>query len=158
MHHDQTAKEAGVIEAVFAHRFVLRRQDGTTLLADIGPKGAEIFPLVAGATVSIEGDRKPSEIKVARITPAGGATVVIAHGKPHEKHAEIDVAHAIAAVKRAGLDPVGAPRRKPKHVEVLARRGDHLVEVHVERAGGIRKEKPVPPDGGTWADTLDAPI
>ncbi|PIK68947.1 hypothetical protein CS379_32330 [Methylobacterium frigidaeris] len=36
----------------------------------------------------------------------------------------------------------GAPRRRPKHVEVLARRGDGAwTELHVDVAGTINREK-----------------
>ena len=146
--------EAGIIDAVFAHRFVLRRHDGTRLLADLGPKGAEAFPLAEGAEVTIEGEIKPSELKVSSITPKGGEAVAIAHGKPHDDRAEIDPAAARAAVERAGLTPLGEPRRKPKHFEVLARRGADLVEVHVEQDGTIRKEKSA--DAEKWADALAA--
>ena len=146
--------EAGIIDAVFAHGFVLRRRDGTRLLADVGPKGAEAFRLAEGAEVPIEGEAKPSELKVSSITPKGGEAVAIRHGKPHDDHAEIDPAAATAAVERAGLTLVGEPRRKPKHYEVLARRGADLVEVHVEQDGTIRKEKTA--DTGKWADALAA--
>lgn len=59
-HHDTTAL-SGVIQHVFAHRFTVEAGGGTHL-ADLGPKGAEAFPLVAGLHVDIEGERRPSEI------------------------------------------------------------------------------------------------
>ena len=154
MHNDKAIRAAGVIEAVFAHRFVLRRQDGTRVLADLGPGSADAFALVEGATVSIEGEAKPSEMKVATIMPKGGEPVAIKHGKRRDEHAEIGPAAASAEIERAGLVPLGKPVRKPKHFEVLARRGDDLVEVHVELGGGIRKEKPADPE--KWADAIAA--
>jgi hypothetical protein len=143
-----TKTEEGVIVAVFAHRFVLTRPDGTRLLADLGPEGAEAFALIEGLAVSIEGKVKPSELKVSSITPRGGARVLIPGGKPHHDPLGADPAGAMAAVERIGLTPVGQPHRKPKHFEVLARRGDDLVEVHVELDGVLRKEKPA--DRAKW--------
>lgn len=152
---DTTTSEAGTVEAVFAHRFVLKRKDGTRLLADLGPKGADAFRLVEGAEVSIEGEAKPSELKVSRLTPKGGEPIAIPHGKPHDDghdHRDADPEAALAAVRQAGLEPIGSPRRKPKHFEVLARRAGDLLEVHVEPNGRIRKEKPA--DEEKWADVL----
>lgn len=146
---DKITIAEGVVDAVFAHRFVLKRADGTRLLADLGPKGLDAFPLVEGATVAIEGEAKPSETKVTRITPKGGASVAIVHGRSRDG---IEPAEVLASVQRAGLDPVGEPRRKPKHFEVLARRGGNLFEVHVETDGAIRKEKPA--DREKWSDEI----
>ncbi|MBE7247204.1 MAG: hypothetical protein INR63_19860, partial [Actinomycetospora chiangmaiensis] len=123
-HHDTTAL-SGTIQHVFSHRFTLEA-DGAVHLADLGPKGAEAFPLAAGLHVTLEGERRPSEIKVARIAAAGGAPVEIHHKKPNHpgkpRHdAPVDPAAALRAVTAAGWTPTGEPRRKPKHVEVLAR-------------------------------------
>ena len=60
----------------------------------------------------------------------------------------------MAAVERAGFAAIGAPRRKPKHFEVLARRDGRLTECHVELDGHIRKEKPVAPDDHKWSHEL----
>ena len=79
-HHDTTAL-SGVIQHVFAHRFTVEAGDGTHL-ADLGPKGAEAFPLVAGLHVDIEGERRPSEIKVTRIAAESREPVHIQHKKP----------------------------------------------------------------------------
>ena len=79
-HHDTTAL-SGVIQHVFAHRFTVEAGGGTHL-ADLGPKGAEAFPLVAGLYVDIEGERRPSEIKVTRIAAEGREPVHIQHKKP----------------------------------------------------------------------------
>ncbi|SFU41365.1 hypothetical protein SAMN02799631_00547 [Methylobacterium sp. 174MFSha1.1] len=156
-HHDTTAL-SGTIQHVFAHRFTLEA-DGAVHLADLGPKGAEAFPLAAGLRVTLEGERRPSEIKVARISAAGRAPVEIHHKKPHHpgkptsSDAAVDPAAALAAVTAAGWMPTGEPRRKPKHVEVLARRGDGAwTELHVDAAGKIYKEKA--PDADKWGAAL----
>jgi hypothetical protein len=155
-HHDTTAL-SGVIQHVFAHRFTLEA-DGAVHLADLGPKGAEAFPLSTGLRVAIEGERRPSEIKVARISAEGRAPVDIHHKKPNHpgkpgSDAAVDPTAALAAVTAAGWTPTGEPRLKPKHVEVLARRGDGAwTELHVDATGKVYKEKA--PDAGKWGAAL----
>lgn len=162
---------AGRTAHVFAHRFTVEAAGGRIWLADLGPKGAEAFTLEAGIEVSLEGEMKPSELKVTRIVRRGAAAVTIEHhkkhgphdhgprhhGPPHHQHDEpAEPKVAMEAVVRAGLDPIGTPRRKPKHFEVLARKGDRFFECHVELDGHIRKEKPVAPDDHKWFDEIRA--
>ncbi|MCF4125128.1 hypothetical protein [Methylobacterium sp. SyP6R] len=155
-HHDTTAL-SGTIQHVFAHRFTLEA-DGAVHLADLGPKGAQAFPLAAGLQVTLEGERRPSEIKVSWIAAAGREPVEIHHktpshpGKPR-LDAPVDPASALAAIVAAGWTPTGEPRRKPKHVEVLARRGEGpWTELHVDAAGTIYREKT--PDADKWGAAL----
>lgn len=146
-HHEKVAL-TGVIEHVFAHRFTLLCNDEQVYLADLGPKGAEAFPLKQGLSVRLEGEQRPSEIKVTRIARKGGAFVAVEHKKPHHcpKHPHADVPAdpriVVAAVKKAGWTVTGKPQRKPKHFEVLARHdaGD-WTELHVDFAGTIYKQK-----------------
>lgn len=146
-HHEKIAL-AGVIEHVFAHRFTLICND-QAYLADLGPKGAEAFALTQGLAVRLEGEQRPSEIKVTRIAKKGATFVQVEHKKPHHgpKHphpdAPADPRAALAAVKKAGWTSTGRPERKPKHFEVLAQRdaGD-WTELHVDFAGVIYKQKP----------------
>ncbi|SEL57476.1 hypothetical protein SAMN05428989_1962 [Pseudoxanthomonas sp. GM95] len=152
-HHEKIALR-GVIENVFAHRFTVLSK-GQTHLADLGPKGAEAFPLVEGLTVTLEGERRPSEIKVLRISKKGGHPVDIEHKKPHHgpKHHHPDVAAdpelILKAVGKAGWTVEGEPERKPKHFEVLAYQGEgDWTELHVDFAGVIYKEKPA--DAHKW--------
>ena len=155
-HHDTTAL-SGTIQHVFAHRFTLEA-DGAVHLADLGPKGAQAFPLAAGLRVTLEGERRPSEIKVARIAADGREPVEIQHKTPHHpgkprSDGPVDPASALAAVTAAGWTPTGEPRRKPKHVEVLARRGDGAwTELHVDATGTIYREKA--PDADKWGAAL----
>ena len=51
--------EKSRIDAVFAHRFGLTRENGSRVLADLGTKGARTFALVQGTEVSVQGERKP---------------------------------------------------------------------------------------------------
>lgn len=147
-HHEKIAL-SGVIEHVFAHRFTLLT-DGQPYLADLGPKGAEAFALKAGLAVTLEGERRPSEIKVLSIARTGGRRVEIEHKKPHhrpghpaDRHAQADPAAALHAVKQAGWTSAGQPQRHPKHFEVLARQnGGAWMELHVDFAGQIYKQKP----------------
>ncbi len=142
--------EAGTIVTIFAHRFVLERADGSRLLADLGPRGLEAFPLVEGAEIAIVGEPKPSEIKVSSVTPRDGSPILIPHGDHGGDDAAVEA--ALAAVKAAGLTPLAPVRRKPKHCEVLVRRDGVLVEIHVATDGTIRKEKVA--DIEAWADAL----
>lgn len=149
MPHHETIALSGVVQHVFAHRFTLQSGDQTHL-ADLGPKGVEAFPLIAGALVTLEGERRPSEIKVTRIGAEGRDPVRIEHKKPHHgpgpaparSDAAADPARALSAVIRAGWAVTGEPRRRPKHFEVLARQGEgEWRELHVDFAGSIYKQK-----------------
>ena len=169
MPHHERREVAGAIIDVFAHRFTIDTGKGR-VLADLGPKGAEAFRPMPGMRVVASGEMKPSELKIDRIAREGEPAVDIAHKKkPHEHgpghhgphhgphhHAPADPQVALRAVTVAGMQPIGAPRRKPKHFEVLARNGGHFVECHVELDGRIRKEKPVESDDHKWAGELDA--
>lgn len=152
-HHDTVAL-TGTIEHVFAHRFTLEA-DGKTHLADLTPKGLEAFPLSEGLRVSLEGERRPSKIKVTRIAADGREPVLIEHKKPNHapghKHADVpaDPARVLGAVKAEGWAHDQEPRRKPKHFEVLARQaGGPWTELHVDFAGTIYKRKPA--DAEKW--------
>jgi hypothetical protein len=152
-HHDLVAL-TGTIEHVFAHRFTLAA-DGKIYLADLTPKGLEAFPLSEGLDVSLEGERRPSEIKVTRIASQGRESVRIEHRKPHHppghKHADVpgDPTRVLGAVRDAGWVHEQKPRRKPRHFEVLARQADGpWTELHVDFAGTIYKRKPA--DAEKW--------
>lgn len=147
-HHEKIAL-SGVVEHVFAHRFTLLA-DGQPHLADLGPKGAEAFAIRPGLAVTLEGERRPSEIKVLSIARPGGRRVEIEHKKPRHgpghragEHVHADPAAALDAVKQAGWTSAGEPQRHPKHFEVLARqKGGDWMELHVDFAGAIYKQKP----------------
>jgi len=146
-HHEKIAI-SGVIEHVFAHRFTVMC-DQQAYLADLGPKGAEAFALAPGLAVRLEGEQRPSEIKVARIARKGGSFVEVEHKKPHHgpKHAHpdapADARSVVAAVKKAGWTVSGKPQRKPKHFELLAQRdAGEWTELHVDFAGVIYKQVP----------------
>lgn len=151
-------KLTGSVRDLFAHRFVLRTPEGS-VLADLTPAGAERIQLLVGDEVTIEGERKPSEIKVSRIMrgaevielPAKGGS---RHGKA-EGHDEDDVEAATRAATEAGLTPIGKPRRKHKHFEILGRDGaGNLVELHVDRDGAVGKQKIVEADSDKWSDEI----
>ncbi len=153
-HHNTTAL-SGIIKHVFAHRFTLEAE-GQTHLADLGPKGAQAFPLSSGLAVSLEGERRPSEIKVTRIETAGREPVQIEHKKPNHapghQHADApaDANVVLAAARKAGWESQGEPHRKPKHFEVLARQGQGAwSELHIDFAGAIYKVKPA--DAEKWS-------
>jgi hypothetical protein len=130
---------SGKIMHVFAHRFVVQTPKGT-VLADLTPHGADLVDLRIGADVELEGEMKPSELKVTRFT-RDGASVEIEHKKKrdHDQHELTDPEVAIKAARAAGFEPTGTPRRKPKHFEIAGRRNDQDYELHVELGGRIRK-------------------
>ncbi|WP_337269942.1 hypothetical protein [Oryzifoliimicrobium ureilyticus] len=149
MPNNETIALEGVIQHVFAHRFTISTDDGSLILADLGPKGAEVFPLQQGLSISVEGERRPSEIKVTRISAEGLEPVMIEHKKPHHKSRGVhqsdlvDLEVVKEALEAKGWSIVGEVRRKPKHFEILARRsGDELSELHVDFSGEIYKQKP----------------
>jgi hypothetical protein len=61
-HHDTTV--SGTITHIFGHRFVIKTEQGD-MLADITPKGLEQIALRLNDTVTVEGEMKPSELKVS---------------------------------------------------------------------------------------------
>lgn len=143
---------SGKILHLFAHRVVVETMTGA-ILADVTPEGIGQIALHVGDTVTLEGEMKPSELKVARLT-LGARSVQIAHRKkPHRGnhgHAPADAEIALNSARAAGYEPVGAPRRKPKHFEVLGRRRDTLTELHIELDGNIRKFKPASAEDPKW--------
>jgi hypothetical protein len=148
-------KLAGEVTHIFAHRFVVQEAD-MTVLCDLTPHGSERVQLEIGDHVSLEGEMKPSELKVARLSRNGGRAIELDHPKGKKQHhptAEPTV--AFRAAKEAGYETLGASRRKPKHFEILARRGGELVELHVELDGRIRKVK-ADFDRDKWSDAAAA--
>jgi hypothetical protein len=139
----------GAVQNIFAHRFTLQAADGV-VLADLTPHGADKIKLSVGDEVTIEGERKPSEIKVERIQ-RGDLTVTIDHpGKRSDHDLEGDPKAAAASARAAGFEIVGEPRRKPKHFEILGRQHGSFSELHVSLDGSIRHAKPVNADDGKW--------
>lgn len=144
MKHCRTSV-SGTVRDVFAHRFTIETAQGL-MLADLTPRGVEQITLGAGDEIMIEGERKPSEIKIHRIR-RGGVSVEIEHaktlGKHVARHGAVDPEAATAAVRAAGYSVVGEPRLRPKHVEVLAiDAGGGLRDLHVATDGTIRKDRP----------------
>ena len=136
---------SGTVWAVFGHRLAIEGSAGR-VLADLGPKGAEGIAVTVGDTVSLMGERKPTEIKVMSITLGDGAARAITWPKkPEHGQAEDDrpdPAAAIAAVKAQGYAVEGEPKRKPKHFEIVGTREGGRHELHVAFDGTIRKTKP----------------
>jgi hypothetical protein len=125
----------GQVTDLFAHRFVVATAKGK-FLADLGPKGAEAVQLAVGDDVTLTGEQKPSELKVHSLV-LGGREYQLKR-EPSGGDAET----AVAAVRALGFEPLEPPSRRPKHFEILARRGDERREFHVEFDGAIRKTKP----------------
>jgi hypothetical protein len=132
---------SGKITHIFAHRFVVQTPRGA-VLADVTPHGVDVVKLRIGADVELEGEQKPSELKVVRFT-CDGVSVEIEHKKKHDHdhHEPADPEVAIEAARAAGFEPIGKPRRKPKHFEVASRRNGQDYELHIELSGRIRKAR-----------------
>ena len=124
----------GTITDVFAHRFVIDTGE-SRLLADIGPEAAERIVLKAGLKVKIEGERKPSEIKVERIA-VGSGDFQPAH-KPGPGHHENDFSakEATLLAKSEGYKIVGELLPKKKHYEASATKGGRSYNIHIHRDG-----------------------
>ena len=159
-HERQTRSLSGQVTDIFAHRFVVKTENGK-VLADLGPKGAEQVPLKEGDRVNLIGDMKPSELKVHSIARNGARPILVEHpGKPHRPPRELDDADPRPALKTAeasGFTVMGKPRRRPKHFEILGRdaAGD-MVELHIELDGALRKTRPVHEDDPKWAREIEA--
>lgn len=147
-----TAHVKGKITHVFGHRFVIETDRGA-VLADLTPKGLDQHALRVGENVELEGEMKPSELKVSRLT-AGKTSITIDHKKPHHDHPDAKPDDALKSARAAGYEPIGEPRRKPKHFEVLGRRDNKLTELHIELGGHIRKMKDVAAGDQKWSDAI----
>ncbi len=152
-HH--TISITGRITHVFGHRFVVETSQGA-VLADLTPRGIDQYALRIGEVVSVSGEMKPSELKVSQLK-AGKITIMIEHKKPHDHHPDAKSEDAMKAARDAGFEPLGQPRRKPKHFEVLGRRNHRLTELHIELNGNIRKMKPVEETDPKWSEALAQP-
>ena len=152
MPHHPHRTATGKVTHIFAHRFVLETDEGA-ILGDLTPHGQNDVALKVGDAITIEGEMKPSELKVARLT-RGKETVEIGHDHGPDHHAPADPQIVLKAAKKAGYETLGEPRRKPKHFEVLGRRDGKLEELHIELDGHIRKSKPVSADEPKWSGTL----
>jgi hypothetical protein len=156
-HHENhpNIEAAGQITHVFAHRFVL--QTGSkAVLADLTPHGLEMVGLRVGDRVAIEGEQKPSEIKVSRLE-RNGETFEIGDGPRKEhKHAPADPSLALKAATSAGYEVLGEARRKPKHFEVLGKKGAAFEELHIELDGHIRQAKPLSSEDHKWRSEIQA--
>lgn len=135
-----TTKATGTVWAIFGHRFAIEGAEGR-ILADLGPKGSNGVKLAVGEIVTVEGERKPSEIKVAQLTKADGTAHAIAWPGKHADQAA-DPAAAIAAAEAAGYRVTGEPERKPKHFDVSAEKDGQTVRLHVAFDGTLGKAKP----------------
>jgi len=155
----QQVRLTGEVSDVFSHRFVVAAE-GRRYLADIGPKAAASADLHPGDQVTIEGEQKPSEIKVSKLTRNGVAVEVDWPGPSHGPKAtppfRLELSAAVKAAEDAGYEVVGDPKRGPKHFELLVRKDGEYREIHVHEDGGIGKSRPVGPNDPKWRETIAA--
>jgi hypothetical protein len=150
----ETIKYSGTVGDIFVHRFVLITETGT-ILADLGPEFAEKINLKTGEKIEIEGEQKPSEVKVEKLIRDGKKEIKSKpKKKPHEarqeKHIDdnhdkyVDPSVALKAADAAGFEVLGEAVRHPKHFELRARnKKGKEIELHIDLDGAIRKEKPM---------------
>jgi hypothetical protein len=137
---------SGTVTAVFAHRFVIEGKDGKHL-ADIGPDAVDFVDVQEGDKVTVEGERKPSEIKVTKITKGSDKLIEVEHIKRHQRDGAREHRDSVKAVV------VGAPRRKAKHFEILRRSPTgEFTGFHVEFDGEIHKKKSADSDDPKWRE------
>jgi hypothetical protein len=146
---------SGRVEHVFAHRFTVKTAT-SVILADLTPHGARHVPLKSGDEVVIEGEQKPSEIRVETIT-MGVRTYVLPPGPEHHRHGpghhrgpqshrrpHDDVINTSAmreTLETEGFFIVGDARLRHRHAEWLVRKDGQMFEVHMDFDGDIRKVK-----------------
>jgi hypothetical protein len=144
---------AGEITHVFGHRFLLKT-GSKSVLADLTPRGLEVVGLRIGDRVALEGEQKPSEVKVSNLE-RNGETFAIGHGPHDTREDEADPAIAIKTAEDAGYQVIGGPRRKPKHFAVLGKKGAEFEEFHIELDGGVRKTRSVSPHDHKWQSEME---
>ena len=155
---------AGKVSHVFAHRFVVKTADGA-ILADLGGKDEHEVTLKKGDAVQLWGVQKKSELKVHCLAIGGKDAFDLPRAKQNGHHGKGDGHHiavehnpdvALKVVKKEGYKPVGVPRRKHKHFEILGLSGKgDLAELHVRFDGTLRKTKPVKEGDPKWAAERD---
>jgi hypothetical protein len=154
-HHEKHPKTEAVGEVthVFSHRFVLQT-DSEAVLADLTPHGLAMVSLRVGDRVSIEGEQKPSEIKVRKLERDGAAFEIGEDSHKEHKHPPADPKLAAKAATSAGYEVIGELRRKPKHFEALAKKEGLFTELHIDLDGDIRKSKPIFPEDHKWRSEM----
>jgi hypothetical protein len=70
-----------------------------SVLADLTPRGLEVVGLCIGDRVALEGEQKPSEIKVSKLE-RNGETFAIGHGPHDTREHEADPAIAIKTAEQ----------------------------------------------------------
>ena len=124
-------RSSGTVVDVFVHRFTLDTGDGK-ILADLGPRASDAMTLRPGSKVIIEGDRKPSEVKVTRIA-IDGAEPIDVPGMDSDVEWNSERAKAIAQAE--GYAIIGGLSAKKKHFEAKAKKGPKTVDIHIHRDG-----------------------
>jgi hypothetical protein len=142
----EPVKASGTVTDVFGHRFVVHTPNGK-VLADIGPKAT--IKLSQHERVEIEGEQKPTEIKVKRIAIGGGEMHETHHGGPkREKHhgradESFGPAEAAAMAQAEGYELIGDARPHKKHFELLAAKNGRTFDIHVHRDGRVEAKREV---------------
>jgi hypothetical protein len=138
----KSVKASGTVTDLFGHRFIVQTPHGK-LLADIGPKAAETITLRQHDHVELEGEQKPTEIKVHRLAiGTGKMRETHHHGPKHDKdHGHHDESfgpmEAAAMARAAGYELIGDPQPHKKHFEAVATKDGRTFDIHVHRDGRV---------------------
>lgn len=137
MPHHHTVKVSGKVTDIFGHRFIVETSKGN-VLADIGPKAAGHIALKRDEKVELEGEGKPTEIKVHRIAFGGRPAVDVHHSPTHKDHHDDDhpafsAADARRIAERGGFKIVGELCPHKKHYEAKAEHEGKRHDIHIHR-------------------------
>ncbi|RUP10761.1 hypothetical protein [Hyphomicrobium sp.] len=143
MHHHHDIKVSGKVTHIFGHRLVVATSKDK-ILAAIGPEAAARLNLKIDDQVEIEGEQKPAEIKVLRISVNGGPAVDTHDGpkhKDHHEHHEFSAEAARRIAEKEGFKIVGELTANKKHYEAIAEHDGARHEIHVHRDHIMKKHK-----------------
>ena len=143
MPHRRNQRISGKVTDVFGHRFVLATASGK-VLADIGPEASGLVTVNVDDSVEIEGEEKPTEIKVRSISIGGGKSVEThpapKHaGKEHDHRPPFSAEDARRVAEKMGFRIVGPLTPHKKHYEATAEHRGSKHEVHVHRDHIMKK-------------------
>ena len=124
-----------------------------SVLADLTPRGLEVVGLRIGDRVALEGEQKPSEIKVSKLE-RNGETFAIGHGPHDTREHEADPAIAIKLPRTPDIKLL-EDRTANQSILRCWEKGAEFEELHIELDGDVRKTKRVSPHDHKWQSEME---